>query len=150
ELGVPVEDGWLHISNHPWTPATITGTSAARAAHAFIALTPSNIRDGLPQANALLRNRAHDAAAAAGISLGPWREAYHVDDAGALGLQRAALGYATPPAPGADSFAPVHPRANHADTFHGGAPLPNVIPDLRLSLGFEDDGLRSRVEFLPR
>ncbi|MCL1887804.1 MAG: hypothetical protein FWF96_02900, partial [Kiritimatiellaeota bacterium] len=146
ELGLSVKDGWLHISNHPWTPANITGTRVENNAHAFIALTPSNLRAGLPQANALLRNKARESAADAAFSLKPWREAFHADAAAASGFQRAALGFATPVPSGVED----PPRGNRVETFDADAPLPAAIPDLRLHLGFEDDGLRSRVEFLPR
>ncbi len=149
ELGFTVENGWLHITNHPWTPSVITGTLPGTAANASIALSPSNINLGLSQAAALLRGRANSSAAAANAALFPWSEAFHTDLSTALKLQRAALGYATPLAPGAAISNPIHDRGQRIRTLDPVA-FPDSIPDIRLNLGFEDDGLRTRAEFPPK
>ena len=145
ELGLTVEHGWLNISNHPWTPAKITGAATGDSAHAALALTPSAIDAGRGQAHSIIKGREAAARTAAAFALQPWRDAFGAGIPEAVAIQRAALGHATPLPPNTDENAGV----NRGVAINPADPFPAYIPDLRLWLRFETGGLRTRAEFLP-
>ncbi len=158
EIGFTVENGWLHITNHPWTPTPVTGTQIAAPGHATVALEPSALQIGLPQALALAQSAYRKSVYAAAANLLPWMAAFGESEEKALERQFAALGLATPvPAEvklSAEEIA-VPPyqswRLQRMPGFgkedHG---VLRGIENIRLWLRFEDEGLRTRVEFSPR
>lgn len=58
ELSIQVSNGWLHISNHPWTPVIIKGTQDLEPNHASLTVTPSSAVNALPQLTSLAQ-KAH-------------------------------------------------------------------------------------------
>lgn len=157
EVGFTVENGWLHITNHPWTPVPITGTETAAPAHAMVELEPSALRAGLPQTLALAQSAYRKSVYAAAAQLLPWMAAFDETQENALERQFAALGQATPvPAEvklSAEEIAAppyrnwrLQQMPGFAKDDHG---VLRGIEDIRLWLRFEDEGLRTRVEFSP-
>ncbi len=158
EYAVTVENGWLHISNHPWTPVLIAGSKPIGEAHAGVNLALSEMKSGLPQALSAAQSKFRKSVYASGSQLIPWMMAYAVDAPAAARMQQAALGYATP-VPEAVSIdirqfttkpygswvSQEEPTLQFSDNgmFSG-------IQNMQLWFRFEDDGLRSRVTFLPQ
>jgi hypothetical protein len=157
EISLSIENGWLHISNHPWTSVPIIGTTASDAGHIHIGYNPAGLKQGLPQALSLANSAYRQTIFATAASLFPWMTAHGVDAQEALKLQRAAFGRGTPMPPGVNMDTTerpqintmgtwLRPRITNAKTDTGAL---RDISNLRLWMRFEDGGLRSRVEFSP-
>ncbi|MDR2430483.1 MAG: hypothetical protein LBD14_06335 [Puniceicoccales bacterium] len=159
EFAISVEGNWLHISNHPWTANPIIGTLLVTPSNAVLTLSPAGMRTALPQALAQAASAWRKSLYATAAEILPWMQAYGVDAAAAAKLQRAALGRSTPlPAGIAFDTTFAVPRLKPFRSWFD-ARIPNsnfddtgFLRGLRattLWMRFEDDGLRSRLEFEP-
>ncbi|MDR2845642.1 MAG: hypothetical protein LBV28_06110, partial [Puniceicoccales bacterium] len=160
DFSLSVENGWLHLSNHPWSHVPITGTSPATAPnHVQLTLDASQLKAGLPQALALAGTAWRKSVYASASELLPWMVAYDVGAVEALKLQQAALGRSTPPPRGVEfSASPLLETKPYGTWYRTSVPSADLadtglfrdLRGLRLWMRFEDDGLRSRTEFLPQ
>lgn len=159
ELAISVEGNWLHISNHPWTPNPITGTRPVTPSNAVLTLSPAGLRLALPQALAQAASAWRKSLYATAAEILPWMHAYGVDATAAAKLQRAAFGRSTPMPAGVtfDTTFAVPRLKPFQEWFNTRIPSSNFddtgfLRGLRattLWMRFEDDGLRSRLEFEP-
>lgn len=155
EFVASVENGWLHISNHPWTPVTIQGTQELAPNHAAIIVKPSEIRQEAPQLASLAQKSYRHAVYASASELYPWMQAYQVDAQAALAIQKRALGRGTPlppevsftletpfnDKPYGNSFRQKIDTAQIKNEANG-----SFSRDTMLWFRFEEGGLRTRLE----
>lgn len=157
EFSVSVENGWLHISNHPWTSATIEGTQELAPNHASVIAKPSMMQKGLPQIMSLVQKAYRNSAYTSASELYPWMLAYDVDAQAALAIQKKALGRGTP-LPAEVTFELNNPlnvkpygyqSSQKTNTFSikDHENLDYLSQDFMIWFRFEEDGLRTRVEF---
>lgn len=156
EYSLRVEHGWLHISNHPWSVSPIVGNRSVAPSQAALELTPSAMKKGLPQTASLVQSIYRNAVFASALELLPWMEAFGVDPLQATTLQKKSLGRATPLPPevtlATKPFLEAKPYGSayskeipaNADDLIA---LP-ALPDIRLWMRFEGNGLRSRLDFI--
>ncbi len=158
ELSLRIEHGWLHVSNHPWSPVSIVGNQEIAPAQALIDVIPSAVKKGLPQTASLMQSVYRNAIYASAAELLPWMNAFAVDAPTAVGLQKKALGRSTP-LPSevtldvkrgieAKPYGTWRRQTMPANTDQA-ISMPSM-PDIRLWMRFEGNGLRSRMEFLDK
>ncbi|MDR2982138.1 MAG: hypothetical protein LBV12_07820 [Puniceicoccales bacterium] len=160
EFGATVENGWLHITNHPWTPTPIVGTqSSGASSHARVVLTPSELKLGLPQALSIAQSAYRTSVYASASELLPWMQAYGVDADAALKIQGKALGRMTPVPKEVTLSAKdgTYVKPYGSWTYQGmknskveDTGILRGIQNVNLWLRFEDDGLRTSAEFSPQ
>ncbi len=155
EVSLRIEEGWLHISNHPWSAVPIVGSRPVPPNQITIDLTSSAVKKGLPQALSLMQSVYRNAVYASAAELAPWMQAFGTDAAGAAVLQKKALGRSTPlprevtlDTTYALEVKPYGTWQRQVVPANGGqtSGLPSM-PDARLWMRFEGSGLRSRIEF---
>lgn len=152
-----IENGWLHISNHPWNAPNIIGTQDLPPNHATIAINASQLKEGLPQLAAIAQGVYRESVYDAASEILPWMMAYQTDVNNALTLQKAALGRVTPLPTEAElvlqyplEVKPYGNRNRQKTTkmdMQQDAAFAHLLQNLQLWVRFEDDGLRSRAEF---
>lgn len=156
EFSATVSNGWLHISNHPWTPVVITANEKLTPNHAAIFINASQLHKALPQFASLAQSNYRSSVYTSAAELMPWILAYQTDANAALTLQKNALGRGTPLPPEVS----IDDKNNYKITPYGSysrqktAIMPGaseavpLLQSLSLWLRFEDDGLRSRVDII--
>ena len=156
ELSLKIEQGWLHVSNHPWSPVSIVGNRKLPPSQAVIEVTPSAVKKGWPQTAAMLQSIYRNAVYTSSAELLPWMIAFDVDEKTAASMQEKALGRSTPLPPEVTLDAVRLFEAKPYGSWRRQTMPINAdqiinlttTPDVRLWMRFEDGGLRSRMEFV--
>lgn len=154
EFSMRIEAGWLHITNHPWSPVNILGSHSVEPNHITAAIMLSELKLGIPQIVSLVQSTYRNMIDNTASELLPWVLAYGAESAAKM--QKYALGRATPLPPNVAlddttiTFSKPYQnwiRETPSENKAHDADLLNVIQNINLWLRFEEAGLRTRVEF---
>jgi hypothetical protein len=155
---VSIENGWMHLSNHPWSGVLrATGTEAAGNGSVVIRVNPDALKAGGPAALFQAQNARRSAVLSACSELLPWMEAQGLGSATAQEKQMASLGFTTR-LPEGITFEARRPLTVPSVRNDKGEILsavhakndPGILAGIQsvvLRTGFEDEGLRAELEW---
>jgi hypothetical protein len=157
-VSVTVENGWMHLSNHPWSGVMkADGTDVMERHSVAVRMNPAALQTGGPAAVFAAQNARRSAVLSACSELLPWMEAQRLGSAAAQERQRASLGFVTK-LPEGVSFTARRPLTVPSVLSDKGEVLPaarakddpGILAGIRsvlLRTGFEEDGLRAELEW---
>ncbi len=158
-VDLKVENGWLHLSNHPWSNRlTVTGTAPPERGSAVIRMNAAALQSGAPAALFQAQNDRRSAVLSACSELLPWMDALGIDSTTAQERQFASMGMSTS-LPHGIRFTAERPLTVPAIltakgeilTAEGAKADPGILAGITrviLRTSFEDDGLRAELEWL--
>lgn len=155
---VAVEQGWMHLSNHPWSGTLkVTGTDAMERNSVAIRINPEALQAGNPAALFAAQNARRSAVLSACSELLPWMEAQGLGSAAAQERQLTSLGFSTRLPEGITFIArrPLNVPSLLSDKGEVLAAArekddPGILAGIRsvdLRTGFEEDGLRAELRW---
>lgn len=154
-FSIRIEAGWLHITNHPWSPVTIVGSHSVEPNHITAAIMLSELKLGIPQIVSLAQSTYRNMIDRTGAELLPWVMTYGAELA--VKMQKYALGRGTPLPDNMtldDASINFTKPYDHwikekpSDNKDAQSDFLNAIQNITVWLRFEESGLRTRVEFI--